>query len=90
MKTGDDLDPGTRILCYSDIIAALAETRPYRKQLSFDQVTVILKTQFAPIIDPKLFELIEENRDKIERVVHNCAQKIKKVYKEIIIMDESL
>lgn len=79
-KNADDLDLGTRILTYSDILTALMEKRPYREASSIDTAIEILKLEVAPILYPEILETIEANKSGIVQILNRCATEIEKVY----------
>ena len=60
----NELSTGSRILMVADIFTALAEDRPYRKGMSREGVTRILK-QFSDrqLLDPNIINLLFENYD---------------------------
>lgn len=79
-KTAEELDLGTRILTYADILTALMETRPYRVPLSIDKVIELLKKEVAPILFPEILEVIENHQKEIGDIVHRCADEMKEIY----------
>ena len=62
----DELSTGARILMVADIFTALAEDRPYRKGMSREGISQIIK-QFSDrqLLDTKIVNLLFENFDEI-------------------------
>ena len=68
--TADELSTGSRILGVADIFTALAEDRPYRKEMSREEIFKIIK-QFSDrqLLDSKIVNLLFENHDEISSYV---------------------
>ena len=68
--TADELSTGSRILGVADIFTALAEDRPYRKEMSRENIFQIIK-QFSDqqLLDSKIVNLLFENHDEISSYV---------------------
>ncbi len=66
------LDIGVKILAYSDIISALMEERPYRKNQSIDVAFDIIRDEIAAAISPEIFGEIEKHKDEINDLVLQC------------------
>lgn len=62
----DELSSGARILMVADIFTALAEDRPYRKGMSREEITQIMK-QFSDrqLLDSRIINLLIENYDEV-------------------------
>ena len=67
-----DLDKGTKILAFSDVISALMEKRPYRDVLSIDEAFSILKNEISNSISSDMFGVIEKHKDEINELVLQC------------------
>ena len=76
----EDLDTGSRIVAFSDVIAALMEERPYRKSLSVDTAFEIIRQSLSVKISEQMFDVIERHKDEINVTVLQCKNNIKKHY----------
>lgn len=65
----DSLPPGSRILAVSDVFAALAEDRPYRKGLPRENIVEILEEVAGSALDPGVVRLLADNFDLFEALV---------------------
>lgn len=66
------LDNEVKVLAFSDVITALMEERPYRKGMQINDAFSLIKEQIAPKISNKMFQVIEQHKDKINTVVAQC------------------
>lgn len=78
----EDLDVGSKIVAFSDIIAALMEERPYRKSLPVDTAFEIIGKSLAAKISDQMFAVIDDHREMIDVTVQQCQKNIKKHYKQ--------
>jgi putative nucleotidyltransferase with HDIG domain len=75
-KRGDEISTGARMIAVSDVMTALTENRPYRAQLSQDQVLGILKSQVDQgALDGRIVECAGDNYEQLN-AARNEAQKI--------------
>lgn len=70
----EELDIGSKILAFADVITALLEDRPYRKGMDLEKAFTILREEIAPKISSKLFQVIEQNKEEINQVVTRCKK----------------
>ena len=77
----ENLDVGSKILAFSDVIAALMEDRPYRKSLPIDTAFEIIRKSISAKISDQMFDAIEEHKDEINIIVLQCQQNIRKQYR---------
>ncbi len=77
---GDEIDMGTKIIAYSDIISALMEKRPYRDGLDIQTTLDLIEEDVAQKIDPEMFPVLIANRDKIVEIVKQCEREALIVY----------
>lgn len=70
----EELDIGSKILAFADVITALLEDRPYRKGMDLEKAFTILREELAPKISSKLFQVIEQNKEEINQVVTRCKE----------------
>ena len=77
----DDLDLGSKILAFSDVIAALMEDRPYRKSLSIDTAFEIIRDKLAAKISPSMFERIAQHKQEINDVVEQSHRNVLREYR---------
>lgn len=76
----ENLDTGSKILAFSDIIAALMEDRPYRKRLPIDTAFEIIREKLATKISPEMFEVITRHRQKINDIVEQSHRNVLSTY----------
>jgi len=76
----EDMDVGSKIVAFADVIAALMEERPYRKSLPIETAFEIIRQSLAAKISEQLFGVIESHKDKINSTVLRCQTNIKKHY----------
>ena len=76
----EDLDVGSKIVAFADIIAALMEDRPYRKSLHVDTAFDIIRQNLAAKISDQMFDVIFGHKNEINVTVQLCQQSIKKYY----------
>lgn len=69
-----ELDDGTRILAFSDIITALMEKRPYRTCLSVDDAFNLIEKELAGYVSNEMFEVIKQHKDEISTLVCECQK----------------
>lgn len=69
-----ELDDGTRILAFSDIITALMEKRPYRNCLSADDAFNLIEKELAEYVSNEMFEVIKQHKDEISALVWECQK----------------
>lgn len=72
----NELDQGSKILAFADIISALMETRPYRVSLSIDVAFDIIKDKMSATLSPEMFTVIEKHKNEINALVLNCQERI--------------
>jgi HD-GYP domain-containing protein (c-di-GMP phosphodiesterase class II) len=77
---GDDIDLGTKIIEYADIISALTENRPYRKGMTIEEAFKIIEDNFSGVIDDHILQEIEEHADTIRDIVAYCREASGKAY----------
>ena len=77
----ENLDVGSKILAFSDVIAALMEDRPYRKSLPIDTAFEIIRKSISAKISDQMFDAIEGHKDEINTIVLQCQQNIRKQYR---------
>lgn len=80
--SGAELDLGTKILAYSDVLTALLEDRPYRPKMSLEKAMDIMKNQVAIKIDCSMMKRIEEHQEDIARIVNECQRTVRAHYVE--------
>lgn len=80
--SGNEVDLGTRIIVYSDVMSALMEDRPYRKSLGIDVTLDILKKDLSSKVDQDIYNLILANKDQLNDVILFCQKEGLKVYTE--------
>lgn len=56
------------IVAYSDVFTALRENRQYRKAYTIDQVLYILDEEFKDLLGEKIFKLIKDNAEELDKV----------------------
>lgn len=74
------LDQGVKILAFADIISALMEERPYRESLPIDTAFDIIKNKIAKDISAEMFDVIEQNKDEINKLVLQCQADKRREY----------
>lgn len=77
----EDLDVGSKIVAFSDVIAALMEDRPYRQSLPVDTAFEIIRKSISAKISDQMFDVIEGHKEAINAIVLQCQQNIRKQYK---------
>ena len=77
----ENLDIGCKILAFSDVIAALMEDRPYRKSLSIDTAFEIIREKLATKISPEMFEVIAQQKQKINDIVEKSHKNVLSTYR---------
>ena len=77
----ENLDVGSKILAFSDVIAALMEDRPYRKSLPIDTAFEIIRKSISAKISDQMFDVIEGHKDEINAIVLQCQQNIREQYR---------
>lgn len=77
----ENLDVGSKILAFSDVIAALMEDRPYRKSLPIDTAFEIIRKSISAKISDQMFDAIEGHKDEINAIVLQCQQNIREQYR---------
>ena len=65
--TADQLSMSSRVVAVADIYSALSEDRPYRSNLSTEQVITILKNDVPHKLDPDCFEALLRHLDHADR-----------------------
>jgi len=70
----DELDSGVKILAFADVITALIEDRPYRKGLELEEAFNIIKSEIAPKISSKMFNVIETHKKEINQIIIKCKE----------------
>lgn len=69
---GDDIPYLARILTVVDSFDAMTSNRPYNKRKSYEEAIEELRrcsgTQFDPIIAEKFIEVIQENKDNLDKI----------------------
>ena len=69
---GDDIPYLARILTVVDSFDAMTSNRPYNKRKSYEEAIGELRrcsgTQFDPIIAEKFIEVIQENKDDLDKI----------------------
>jgi HD-GYP domain-containing protein (c-di-GMP phosphodiesterase class II) len=86
----DELSTNARIIMVADIFTALAEDRPYRKAMSQDGITKILKGFSArQQLDSSIINLLLDNYDEIHSYTDE-KQKIAQEYYERKIYNNQL
>lgn len=80
----DNFDIGIIILAYSDIISALSENRPYRTRLPIEVVLDIIQKEFNSVLDEKVFDVIKDNKDKIDDIINTCQNETQLLYESHI------
>lgn len=79
----EELDSGSRIMAVSDIFVALIEDRPYKKEMSKDNIYKILKTQSKNnFVDIKMVDLLFDNYDQVYTRVKSKQFESEKFYRE--------
>lgn len=81
--SGDEIDEGTMILSYADVMSALMENRPYRKPLSLEKTLQIIKNEVAPKSSMAIFEVIQKNKIKLLEIIECCQKKNSEIYGKI-------
>ena len=77
----EDLDVGSKIVAFSDVIAALMEDRPYRQSLPVDTAFGIIRKSISAKISDQMFDVIEGHKEAINAIVLQCQQNIREQYK---------
>ncbi|WP_027362275.1 HD domain-containing phosphohydrolase [Halodesulfovibrio aestuarii] len=67
-----DIDNGSKIIAFSDVISALLEERPYRKAMPIDVAFNIIREKIAPSISCSMFQVIEQHKKEINNLVKKC------------------
>lgn len=78
----ENLDVGSKIVAFSDVIAALMEDRPYRKSLSVETAFEIIRKSISAKISDQMFAVIEGHKDEISAIVLQCQQNVRKQYSQ--------
>ncbi|WP_277657053.1 HD domain-containing phosphohydrolase [Seleniivibrio woodruffii] len=81
---GEEIDTGTKIIAFSDMISALMEDRPYRKRMSIDTAFDIIDRYAAENIDPDMIKIIDRYKAEIETIVDQCKQRAESCYYESV------
>ncbi len=89
-KSGAELDFGTQIVSYADMLSALMESRPYREASPLDTAIEMIRDEMSPILYPEILEVIEKHKDEIVQIVNRCANEMAKVYSKNIDVEEEL
>lgn len=76
-----DLDDGAKIIAFSDVISAFLEERPYRKAMPIDVAFNIIREKIAPSISNSMFQVIEQHKDEITKLVIKCHNHTFEEYK---------
>lgn len=82
--SGEDIDAGTRIIAFSDMISALMEDRPYRARLSIDVAFDIIDNYAADNIDPEMIKVIDRYKPEIQQIVDDCKKRAERTYDESV------
>ena len=77
----EDLDVGSKIVAFSDVIAALMEDRPYRQSLPVDTAFEIIRKSISAKISDQMFDVIKGHKEAINAIVLQCQQNIREQYK---------
>lgn len=81
---GEDIDIGTRIIAFSDMISALMEDRPYRQRLSIDVAFDIIDKHASENIDPEMIKIIDLHKQEILDIVERCKNRAESTYDETV------
>lgn len=67
---GEEIPVGARIITMADSIDAMITDRCYRKALTLEQCRREIETNLGVMYDPAIGQIVLENWDEIERLVH--------------------
>ncbi len=81
---GEEIDTGTKIIAFSDMISALTEDRPYRRRLSIDEAFEIIDKYAEENIDPDILKVLDKHKPEIQRIVDDCKVKAERYYDETV------
>lgn len=69
---GAELDEGSKIIAFADIISALTEDKPYRKAQTIDEAFFAIENVMSESISPSMFNVIKEHKDEINNCIVQC------------------
>jgi len=87
--SGGEIDTGTKILAFSDMISALMEDRPYRTRLNVNVAFDIMDNYAGENIDPDMIKVIDKYKPEIQRIVDECKKRAERMYDESVAYDYS-
>lgn len=74
---GEDIPLAARIITVADVFEALVSDRPYRKKMSLQQATHVMRQESGKILDPYITEQF------IEKIVPNMQELIPELHEQI-------
>lgn len=81
---GEDIDTGTKIIAFSDMISALMEDRPYRARLTIEVAFDIIDKYAAENIDSEMIKIIDGHKREILDIVNRCKDRAETSYDETV------
>lgn len=81
----DDLDEGSIIIAFADIISALMEDRPYRPAFGIEKSFEIIDESIADKLDRNIYEQLKVHMDRIGVLVEYTQKKGLQVYNETVL-----
>lgn len=88
--TAENLSLGSRIMAVADIFTAITEDRPYRKGMTYEKATEVMKQMVDKgDISSSVFNLLMENYEAIYDIRKKSAEKAVEEYSKILSIDTS-
>ncbi|MGE4267203.1 MAG: hypothetical protein AB7F25_07190 [Deferribacterales bacterium] len=84
-----EIDIGTKIPTFSDMISVLKEDRPYRTRLNVNVAFGIMDNYAMENIDLDMIKVIDKYKPEIQRIVDECKKRAKRMSDESVAYDYS-